>query len=328
MQKSHGMNKRDLSAMVACFAIGACGCVVTGTEATTAATTGDSSTASGDPIPTMGTVRVYVAGESIERRNRFVESPFVAGGALRDRGDLTNDNDEYGWSIPLADRLKLRFPGLGVDFVGADTWLDADDSPFDGTYPSTTPGRTSAISGTDIPSWLEQRRAELEGKAHCYDVAFASRGGNDFGNDDDASYEAQLADLVVLLASGSSCRTDPAVYVTAHVPDDQRGGAGPSDAEYVAAQRHKFVDRARAAVEQVHAAHPEIRAHFVDMFTPFTENRPTTAFPTPAWSTGGVPDYAKITREGDSLHIRRLASIYIGELAADAMDLAELGLAP
>ncbi|MFO0611780.1 MAG: hypothetical protein U0414_04270 [Polyangiaceae bacterium] len=326
------MNGQFLKSVIAAYLTVATslGCVVTGSPGSTASSADDAppSTSSGDPVPTTGSVRIYVAGESIERRNRFVEAPFTASGALVDRGDLRNDNDEYGWSIPLADRLKLRYPGLSVDFVGADTWLDADDNPYSGSYPSGAPGRTSAISGTDIPSWLESRAAELEGKAHCYDLAFAARGGNDFGNEDDAGYEAALADLVVRLANGSSCRTDPAIYVTAHVPDDQRGGAGPSDAEYVAQQRHRFVERASAAVQSVRDAHPEIRVHFVDLYTPFTENRPTTAFPAETWSTAGIPDFAKITREGDSMHIRRLASIYIGEIAADAVDLAELGIAP
>jgi hypothetical protein len=64
--------------------------------------------------------------------------------------------------------------------------------------------------------------------------------------------------------------------------------------------------------------------YFVDQYTPFLENRATTAFPRELWSTGRVPDYAKIGRVGDRLHPRRLASIYAGELAADAMNLAEL----
>ena len=326
------MNSSFLNSFIAaCFTLStATGCVVTSTPGATTSSDDDGapSTSSGDPVPTTGTVRVYVAGESIERRNRFVEAPFTASGALADRGAFRNDNDEYGWSVPLAERLKLRYPGVGVEFVGAETWLDADDNPYSGSFPASGAGRTSAISGTDIPSWLEARRAELEGKERCYDLAFAARGGNDFGNEDDNAYVASLAELVVLLANGSSCRTDPAVYVTAHVPDDQRGGSGPGDAEYVAQQRHRFVERAEAAVQAVRDAHPSIRVHFVDLYTPFTENRATTAFPSETWSNGGIPDFAKITREGDSLHIRRLASIYIGELAADAVDLAELGLAP
>ena len=282
----------------------------------------------GPPVPAEGaTVRIYVAGESIERRNRFVEAPFTSSGALNERGggELRNDTDEYGWSVPLGDRLALRYPGLTVEFVGAETWLDADDSPYSGSWPAGGPGHTSAISGTDIPSWLEQRRVELEQKTHCYDVAFAARGGNDFGNDNDEDYQTRLKELVVLLASGSSCRSDPLIVVTAHVPDDQRDGSG-DDAAYVATQKHRFVDRVKAVVDALHTERSSLHVQFLDMYTPFLDNRPTTAFPSETWSTGGIPDFAKIVRVGDSLHIRRLASIYIGEIAADALDLGALGI--
>jgi len=30
------------------------------------------------------------------------------------------------------------------------------------------------IAGTSIPSWVDQRRGEFEGKTFCYDLAFAS----------------------------------------------------------------------------------------------------------------------------------------------------------
>jgi hypothetical protein len=281
-----------------------------------------------DPIPPdpkpPATMRIYVAGESIERRNHFVVSPFLGGGALNDRGGgaARNDNDEYGWMIPLSDRLRLRNPQLTIEFVGAGTWLDAEDSPYTGTYPSTTPGRTSAISGTDIPSWLEQRRGELQARTHCYNVAFVSRGGNDFGNDDDAGFKARLKELVLLAAHGSNCETNPRIYVTGHMPDDQRGDSNdPPDAEYVARQRHCYVDRVLAAVDELKASDPSLRVSFVDMYTPFIQNKKTTAFPNEIWSTGGVPDFHKIGRQGDLMHPRRLASIYAGELAADAMDL-------
>jgi hypothetical protein len=47
------------------------------------------------------TVRIYVAGESIERRNRWVAPPFTASGALNERGgsEARNDDDEYGWAV-------------------------------------------------------------------------------------------------------------------------------------------------------------------------------------------------------------------------------------
>jgi hypothetical protein len=275
-------------------------------------------------------LRVYVAGESIERRNHWVAPPFLANGALNARGGgaATNDDEEYGWVVPFVDRLRLRAPEITVELVGADRWLDGDDNPYSGTYPSTTPGATSAISGTSIDAWLEQRRGELGAKRQCYDVAFAARGGNDFGNDDDGAFKAQLKELVGLLAAGSRCRKDPIVVVTGHLPDDQRGGGPPADAAYVAQQKHRFVARARAAVDELRAERPAVRARFVDLYTPFVENRPTTAFPAPAFSRGGVPDFALIGRTGDRMHPRRLASIYAGELAADALDLAELRALP
>jgi hypothetical protein len=268
-----------------------------------------------------------VAGESIERRNRYVAAPFTDKGALNDRGggEARNDREEYGWSVPLADRLRLRDPSITLVFVGTDTWLDADDNPYDGTYPSATPGATSAISGTDIQSWLDQRQSELTTKTHCYDVAFAARGGNDFSNEDDADYKAHLKTLVKALAAGSSCRADPLIYVTGHMPDDQRGGTkDPPDATYIAQQKHRFVERAQAAVSELAAEAPAIRVRFVDLYTPFLQNKPTTAFPSEVWATGGVLDFAKITRPEDLYHPRRLASIFAGENAADALDLADL----
>jgi hypothetical protein len=269
-------------------------------------------------------LRVYVAGESIEQYNRYVAPPFTAAGALNDRGggELRNDNEEYGWMVPLRDRLTLRAPDLTIQFVGSGTWTDGGDYPYTGTYPSTEPEPTSAIAGTSIPSWVDQRRGELEGKTFCYDLAFASRAGNDFGNDNDEEYRDQLKELILLLWRGSSCRTDPIVVVTGHMPDDQTGGF--PDAEYVALQRHRFVERARQAVTEIAAAQPTLRVRFVDQYTPFLENRPTTAFPSEIWSTNGMPDYGKIVRADDSYHPRRLSSIYAGELAADGLDLAEM----
>ena len=287
----------------------------TTTTTTTTTTTGGGARA----------LRVYVAGESIERRNRFVAAPFTATGALNDRGggEARNDTEEYGWAIPFAERLRLRDAGLSVEWVGADVWASADDFDYSGSFPSSTPGRTSAISGTDIASWLEQRQAELTSKTHCYDVAFVSRGGNDFGNDDDGDFSARLRGLIELVAAGSSCRAAPVVYVTGHMPDDARDGS-LSDATYAATQVHRFVERTAATVAALKAAQPSLALHFVDLYTPFLENRATTAFPSEVWSSGGVPDYAKIARVGDTMHPRRLASIYAGELAADAADLAEL----
>src|SRR4051812_32657202 len=53
---------------------------------------------------TTKTLRIYVAGESIEERNRFIAAPFRCDGTLDPRGggDAENDNDEYGWMVPMA----------------------------------------------------------------------------------------------------------------------------------------------------------------------------------------------------------------------------------
>ncbi len=266
-------------------------------------------------------VRVYVAGESIERRVRWVERPFLPDGRLNERGDLRNDDDEYGWAVPFAERLAIRVPDLGVRWVGAERWLGHDDVPYSGTFPSSEAGATSAVSGTSIESWLEKRKGELQRKEHCYDVAIAARGGNDFGSED-ASVTSQLSELVRLLASGSRCRPTALVVVTGHMPDDQRGGKGPDGKAYVEQQRHRFVERFRDTAKKLEKE--GLRVRFVDLYTPFVENRRTTAFPKEVWSNGGVPEYAKIGRVGDPMHPRRLASIYAGELLADGIDPSEL----
>ena len=77
-------------------------------------------------------------------------------------------------------------------------------------------------------------------------------------------------------------------------------------------------------MNEIAAAQPTLRVRFVDQYTPFLENRPTTAFPSEVWSTNGMPDYDKIVRADDLYHPRRLSSIYAGELAADGLDLAEM----
>lgn len=291
------------------------------------ATTGSAGEAPGasQRAAAVKALRVYVAGESIEQYNRYVAPPFTATGALNDRGggELRNDNEEYGWMVPLRDRLTLRAPDLTIQFVGSGAWTDGGDYPYSGTYPSTEPEPTSAIAGTSIPSWVDQRRGELEGKTFCYDLAFASRSGNDFGTDNDQEYRDQLKELILLLWRGSSCRTDPVVVVTGHMPDDQRDFT-MSDAAYVALAQHRFVERARQAVTEIAAAQPTLRVRFVDQFTPFLDNKPTTAFPSEVWSTNRIPDFDKIVRGDDRYHPRRLSSIYAGELAADGLDLAEM----
>jgi hypothetical protein len=180
--------------------------------------------------PGNRTLKVYLAGESIEERNRFVEQPLNCNGSLNQRGggEASNDNEEYGWMVPLAQRLNLRDPSLSLEFVGSSDWSDTNDGPYSGTVPAVA-GRTSAISGLDIPTWLDVgspdrglpgRRAELASKTHCYQVAFATRGGNDLNAEvTSEDYKRNLKLLVKLLLAGSSCLTDPIVYVTTHLPD-------------------------------------------------------------------------------------------------------------
>jgi hypothetical protein len=278
---------------------------------------------------TTRSVKVYVSGESIEERNRFVSAPFQCSGALVDRGSLINDNDEYGWMVPLANRVSLRDPTLSLEFVGAGPWTDAESAPYTGTYPSSTPGRTSALAGTDIETWVYTgtpdrgfgaRRDELLQKTHCYDIAFASRGGNDLNHDiSDIDYKQRLSELVRLLLDGSSCRTDPLVYVTSHLPDR----------ENVAEQTQAFYQRTLDGVNAI-KADPTLAqskrdlVRFIDVFGAFKANRSTTSMPKPVWFSGSAFDLKTIGREGDPAHPRRLASIYAGEIAADAIDLAEL----
>lgn len=261
-------------------------------------------------------LRIYVAGESIERRNCMSEAPFTSTGALNNPSN--NDDDQYGWAIPFAERLKLRRSGLSVEFVGADVWLAGDDYPYSGTgscryYP--TPGRTSAMSGSDNYAWIDEHGSELTSKRFCYDMAFVSRGGNDKQTDDE-DYKRTLTQMINLAVHGSSCNSNPLVYVTGHLPDSGLSSIAAGDA--------KFVTRVRAAVDEYQAAHASARVRFVDQYTPFKNNTPTTAFPAPNWRSGAGFNMSVIGREGDGLHPKRFASIYAGELAANAVNLDEL----
>jgi hypothetical protein len=224
--------------------------------------------------------------------------------------------------------LGLEDPSLSFEFVGSSSWTDANDGPYDGTVPPVA-GRTSAISGLDIPTWLDVgnpdrglpgRRAELVGKTHCYQVAFALRGGNnrnaDVASDD---YKRGLKLLVKLLLAGSNCLANPIVYVTTHLPDR-------TDIE---GMERVFLSLAIEAVSELKAdttlsAQARSRIHLVDMYRAVKGNRPSTAFPNPKWFADGAFDLEVIGKLGDPVHPRRLASIYIGEVAADIMDLSEL----
>ncbi len=106
-----------------------------GTGGATASGTGGAPATACPGAGTPRTLRVYVAGESIEERNRFVEPPFACDGRLNERGGAAdrNDNEEYGWMVPFAARLALRAPGLTVEFVGASPWSGADDNAYSGS---------------------------------------------------------------------------------------------------------------------------------------------------------------------------------------------------
>lgn len=260
-------------------------------------------------------LRVYVAGESIERRNCMSEAPFTSTGVLNNPSN--NDTEQYGWMIPFAEKLKLRRPGLSIEFVGSNGWLAGDDYPYAGSgacrfYP--TPGRSSAMSGSDNETWLQEHGNELRNKQFCYDVAFVSRGGNDKGTDD-RFFNETLTQLIDLAVRGSSCNANPLVYVTGHMPDSEIT---------VATGDAKFVNRVRSAVNAYQVANASARVRFVDQFTPFKNNTPTTAFPAPNWRSGTGFNMSVIGRDGDGLHPKRFASIYAGELAANAVNLDEL----
>lgn len=269
-------------------------------------------------------LRVYVAGESIEARNRWVHPPLTASFGLNELGggDARNDPDEFGWMVPFADKLKGRDPSLDVQFVGASDWVGVDDEAYSGSYPKATPGRTSAISGTTVPRWLEERATELRERHFCYELAFVCRGGNDFENANDPAYVADLVRLLRLVAHGSRCKDRPVLYVASRTPDDRRDETMSEEA-LVTLQAQRYSQRTKTAVEALRRSDPKIAVHFVDVFASMLANKPTKALPNERWTTSrGLPDFEKIHRDG--VHLRRLASIYVGELIADAIDLDEL----
>jgi hypothetical protein len=276
------------------------------------------------------TVRVYVAGESIEQWNRFLAPPFDASGALNNTEDGVA---EYGWMVPFADRLHLRDPGLTVQWVGSGTWMSYNNENYSGSYPSTTAPPTTAHPGTTIRVWLDDHKSELTDRTHCYDVAFASRAGNDIqypSTIPEATYKADLRELVLALDAGSNCRIHPIVYVTGHMPDVGRWDSvwpGHSTdptlvAGWVDGLRTVYVDWTQSVVDAIAAENSQIAVRFVDMFTPFLQNQSTTAFPEPDWTylagTIVAPDLGKIHR--DDWHPKRLASIYAGEIVGDGVE--------
>ncbi len=293
----------------------------TNTTDTTGAYTGDPST-----------LRVYVAGESIEEFNHMNSLPFNTDGSLNGTGNIT---EEMGWMVPFAQKLNLREPALTVSWVGSGCWTNPDTSDCStGTYTNTSIGHTSAIAGTTVDDWINIHGSELTSKSYCYDIAFAARGGNDLNGDvPDDTYRQKLRELILALDQGSNCRTHPIVYVTAHMLDAAAMGSLPTTQtaadSWLARQKTYYVDIAQSVVNELNTDGRKIR--LIDMWTPFHDNTPTDAFPDVDWWTtdGSVhrPDLARIHREEleeDAHHPRRLASIYAGECVADQINLADL----
>lgn len=277
-------------------------------------------------------INIYVAGESVEKQNHFDHMPFNTDGTLNDRGDQNNTIDEFGWMVPFSERLKLRDPKLAIKWVGSECWTDHNWECSNGVYTNDTIGHTSAISGSTIASWLSDHQDELTNKKYCYDVAFASRGGNDLNNGVSRdAYKQQLRSLVMQLDQGSNCRQHPVIYISAHLLDVAGWGYGyfqDSIDEWMAIQQSYYVGVAQELAQELDGQN-NMHVRFIDMWTPFRENRSTTAFPSPNWwtiypDTGvSVPDLAMIHHDGEQ-HPRRLASIFAGENVANQIDITEI----
>lgn len=287
---------------------------------------------SGEPL----TLRVYVAGESIEELNHFNNQPFNTDGSLNNLGQNNNTPNEYGWMVPFAARLNIRDPNLDVKWVGSGCWTDQYTWECStGSLTNTAIGHTSAQSGSTVAEWITDHNSELTGKQYCYDVAFASRGGNDLMNGvANATYRNQLRSLILGLDKGSSCRTHPLIYVTAHMVDVAAWDYGISQTainSWLDTQRAYYVTIAQDLVAELSSQYPVMHIRFVDMWSPFVDNRKTTAFPAENWQVCGNasqptlcwPDTDKI-HHPDGQHPKRLASIYAGENAADQVNITEL----
>lgn len=292
----------------------------TGTDTSTGTNT--------DPLA----LKVYVAGESIEEFNHMNSLPFNTDGSLN---GTQNTTEEMGWMVPFAHRLHIRDSSLSVQWVGSACWSNPDTSDCStGTYTNQTIGHTSAIAGTAVEDWINLHGSQLTSKTYCYDVAFAARGGNDLNGEISAdSYKTKLKELVLALDQGSSCRTHPIVYVTAHMLDAAAMGSIPvtqTDANnWLNNQKAYYVDIAQQVVTELNTNGRKVR--LIDMWTPFYSNTATVAFPSANWWTtnNGVhrPDLAKIHREEleeEAHHPRRLASIYAGECVANQVNLNEV----
>jgi hypothetical protein len=291
-------------------------------------TNGNGNTGNNNPAA----LKVYVAGESIEEYNHMNTLPFNADGTLN---GTTNTAEEVGWMVPFAQRLHIRDSSLSVEWVGSGCWSNPDTSDCStGTYTNNTIGFTSAIAGTTVEDWINLHGSELTDKTYCYDIAFAARGGNDLNGEIDlAFYKTKLKELVLALDQGSSCRTHPIVYVTAHMLDAAAMGSLPANQtdvnNWLNHQKAYYVDIAQEVVDELNTNGRKVR--LIDMWTPFYSNTATVAFPNAEWWTtsSGVhrPDLAKIHREDlevEAHHPRRLSSIYAGECVADQVNLDEV----
>lgn len=284
------------------------------------------------PPPQTLTLRIYVAGESVEEQNHFDFPPYNANGTLNHRGTDNNTTGEFGWMVPFAERLKLRDPNLSPVWVGSGCWIDHDYNCSSGVYTNHNIGKTSAVSGSTVADWLSSYGSELTSREHCYDIAFASRGGNDLNNGvARETYKQQLRQLILLLDQGSKCRTHPVIYVTAHILDVAGWSYNPFPADitaWMAAQNNYYVNVAKELVSELNNTNGRI-VRFVDMWTPFREEWQTTAFPNETWwakdpdTNADMPNLDKIHHDGEQ-HPRRLASIFAGENAADQINIGEL----
>lgn len=277
-------------------------------------------------------LKVYVAGESVESYNNMETLPFNADGTLLSTTDSTQ---EYGWMLPFYERLKLRDSAIKIEWVGDDCW-NIQGEPWGcsvATYTNASIGHNSARAGSTIESWSAENREELLNKEYCYNVAFASRGGNDLPTGvPSTTYKTQLKQLVLDLAEGSNCTSEPVIYVTAHILDAAAYEEPQTQNDitaWLATQKAYYVDIAKEVAKELNTTTRHV--YFIDMWTPFYNNSATTAFPNPEWWTTqngiNMPYLTKIHKESsnyDAQHPRRLASIFAGEHVANQIDIARL----
>jgi len=278
-----------------------------------------------DPI----NIRIYVSGESVEEFNHMNLKSFKSDGSLNEESN--NSRDEYGWMPPFAEKLLLRDPKLSIEWVGSTCWSDQNTWECStGLYTNSQIGHTSAEAGSTIVQWQTSHRNELIDKEYCYDIAFASRGGNDLDEEvSTANYETQLRQLIQDLDQGSNCQTHPIIYVTAHLLDSGAWNYGYTQEaiDTWMNQQHSFyVETTKRIASELNVEGRHVR--FLDMWTPFYDDKKTTAFPSESWwfvNDNGVkmPNLDKIHRDSTQ-HPRRLASIFAGENVANQIDIAEL----